>query len=269
VFDVQSFFYALILMLLMAGATWLLSLYKRDVSIVDTLWSLMFLGAAGVYWLTASQPTDRSILVLILVAAWSIRLAAYITWRNWGEAEDYRYREIRERNQPGFAFKSLYLVFVLQAVIAWIISIPLLYAINGSGPLGVIDAVGVVLFACGFLFEAVGDWQLWRFKRDPENAGKVLDQGLWRYTRHPNYFGNACIWWGLFLIAAASGGWWTIVSPLLMTFLLLKVSGVAMLEKDIAERRPAYRDYRRNTNAFLPWPPRRKSDVVKPEEVPR
>jgi steroid 5-alpha reductase family enzyme len=256
VFDADAFFTALGVMLAIALATWVLSLWKHDVSIVDSLWSLLFLVAALVYVALVETPGERALLVLALVTLWALRLAVYITWRNWGEGEDHRYRQMRERNDPGFAYKSVYLVFGLQAVIAWVISLPLLAAIHGDAPLNWLDGVGVGLFVVGFLFEAVGDWQLARFKRDPANRGAVMDRGLWRYTRHPNYFGNACIWWGLFAIGLAAGGWWSLVSPLLMTLLLLKVSGVAMLEKDIAQRRPAYRDYIRRTNAFLPGPPK-------------
>jgi steroid 5-alpha reductase family enzyme len=147
-------------------------------------------------------------------------------------------------------------VFGLQAALAWVISLPLLAATGSTAPLGWLDAAGVALWLVGMIFEAGGDWQLARFKRDPANRGKVLDTGLWRYTRHPNYFGDFCVWWGFFLIALSAGGWWSIVGPLAMSFLLLKVSGVALLEKDIGERRPAYRDYIRRTNAFFPGPPR-------------
>jgi steroid 5-alpha reductase family enzyme len=261
-FDWNALATALGVLLAMGGVTWVLSLAKTDVSIVDSLWSLMFLAAALVYWQAADASTDRAALVLVLVTLWAVRLAGYITWRNWGEGEDSRYQEIRERNQPGFAFKSLYLVFALQSLIALVVSLPLLAAMQGTSPLGWLDYAGVALFAVGFLFEAVGDWQLARFKADPDNAGEVLDSGLWRYTRHPNYFGNACIWWGLFLLGLSAGGWWSLVSPVLMTFLLLKVSGVAMLEKDIGERRPAYRDYIQRTNAFLPGPPKTAKDVA-------
>jgi steroid 5-alpha reductase family enzyme len=137
-----------------------------------------------------------------------------------------------------------------------VISIPLLAAINSTTPLGWLDAIGAALWLVGMVFEAGGDWQLLRFRRNPANQGRVLDSGLWRYTRHPNYFGDFCVWWGLFLIALAAGGWWSVAGPLLMSFLLLEVSGVALLEKDIGERRPAYRDYVRRTNAFFPGPPR-------------
>lgn len=244
--------------ILAAGfATWLLSLWKGDVSIVDTLWSLMFLVAVVVYALALEDTGPRAWLVVVLVGIWSLRLAAYITWRNWGEGEDRRYQAIRERNQPRFALKSLYLVFGLQGIIAWIVSLPLLAALSGQAPIGWLDHLGVVLWAVGMTFEAGGDWQLARFKADPDNRGKVLDRGLWRYTRHPNYFGNACIWWGLFLIGLSAGGWWAVASPVLMTFLLLKVSGVVLLEKDMSERRPEYAEYQRRTNAFVPGPSRR------------
>jgi steroid 5-alpha reductase family enzyme len=187
----------------------------------------------------------------------------YITKRNRGHGEDRRYQAIRAENEPGFRWKSIYIVFGLQAILAWIIALPLLAATLGTSPLGWLDYTALVLWLIGLFFEAVGDQQLADFKARPENKGKVMDRGLWRYTRHPNYFGEACIWWGYFLFAIAAGGWWTIVSPVLMTFLLLRVSGVALLEKDIGERRPAYRDYIERTNAFFPGPPRSRKDENK------
>jgi steroid 5-alpha reductase family enzyme len=255
-FDLHLWILGLAALALFATAGWLLSLPLRDVSIVDIMWSLMFLLAASVYTAAQAAPGPRAWLVILLVGLWSIRLAAYIFRRNRGHGEDFRYQQIRARNQPGFAFKSLYLVFGLQAGLAWVISLPLLAATGSTAPLGWLDAAGVALWLVGMVFEAGGDWQLARFKRDPGNRGKVLDTGLWRYTRHPNYFGDFCVWWGLFLIALAADGWWSVVGPLLMSVLLLKVSGVALLEKYIGERRPAYRDYIRRTNAFFPGPPR-------------
>ncbi|MDV7392590.1 DUF1295 domain-containing protein, partial [Arthrospira platensis SPKY1] len=150
-----------------------------------------------------------------MVGLWALRLSAYITWRNWGEEEDRRYQQIRERNQPGFAYKSLYLVFGLQGVLAWIISLPLLAAIHANAPLDWLAYLGVLVWLVGMAFEAGGDWQLARFKADPAHRGKVLDSGLWRYTRHPNYFGNALVWWGFFLLALSAGGWWAVVAPAL------------------------------------------------------
>lgn len=243
-------------LLLVAVVFWLISLWRNDVSIVDSLWSLMFLLVALVYAAMSSMTGPREVLILVLVTLWALRLSVYITWRNHGQPEDYRYQVIRANNEPGFRFKSLYIVFILQAVLAWVISLPLAGAISGQSDIGFLDYAGVALFLVGLFFESIGDLQLSRFRKDPENAGKVLDTGLWRYTRHPNYFGNFTLWWGFYLLALSAGAWWTVVSPLLMTFLLLKVSGVAMLEKDIGTRRPRYQQYIRRTNAFFPGLPR-------------
>ena len=248
---------ALLALLAVGFAGWLASLAARDVSIVDSLWSLLFLLAAVVYaTMMAGAIGRRGHMVLVLVAIWAVRLSAYIAWRSHGQPEDRRYAAMRQRNNPGFNWKSLYLVFGLQAVLAWILAAPLAVAVAGAPRLGWLDAAGVVLWAFGFVFEALGDAQLARFKADSANDGKVMDRGVWRYTRHPNYFGEACLWWGYALIAVGAGGAWTLFAPLLMTALLLKVSGVALLEKDIAQRRPAYRDYIARTNAFIPGPPR-------------
>ena len=242
--------------LAIAIATWVVSLAKRDASIVDSVWSLLILLAGGTYAALQPEIAARTTVVLLLVALWAFRLTGYITWRNWGEPEDHRYQAIRKRNEPNFGFKSLYLVFGLQAVLAWIVSMSLLAVVRAPGPLGWMDAPGIMLVLFGLLFETIGDWQLAGFKADPANKGKVMDRGLWRYTRHPNYFGEFCVWWGVYFIALAAGGWWSIVSPLLMSVLLLKVSGVGLLEKDIGERRPAYREYVARTNAFFPGPPK-------------
>jgi steroid 5-alpha reductase family enzyme len=166
---------------------------------------------------------------------------------------------MRDYHGPRFWWVSLFTVFMLQALILWFVSLPIQVAAavgNEIQPLGWLDALGVVLWGIGFTFEAVGDWQLARFKADPRNAGKVMARGLWKFTRHPNYFGDCCVWWAIYLIAAAGGAWWTIASPLLMTVLLLRVSGVTLLEKTIVERRPDYADYQARTNAFFPGSPR-------------
>lgn len=275
-FDLSVWLTGLGVLLAAAFAVWLLSVAKRNVSIVDVLWSLMFLLAALAYTYAgayvgagplpelpgsagaspATWPSSRGTLVIMLVAIWALRLAIYIAARNWGHPEDYRYQAIRRRNDPGFTFKSLYLVFFLQAGLAWVISLPLLGAILGTAPLGWLDVAGVLLWLLGFVFEAGGDWQLARFKADPANRGKVMDRGFWRYTRHPNYFGDFSVWWGFFLIGLSAGAWWALPGPLLMSVLLLRVSGVALLEKSIGKRRPGYEDYIRRTSAFFPRPPK-------------
>lgn len=254
-FDGSAAGLALALIVLVGFATWLVSLARRNVSIVDSLWAVMIALGGWAYALAATHIGPREGLVLLLATLWAARLSGHITWRNWGHGEDRRYQAIRARNQPHFAFKSLYLVFVLQAVLAWVVALPLMGALASNTPLGWLDALGAAVWLAGIVFESVADWQLARFKADPSNAGHVMDRGLWRYSRHPNYFGECLVWWGAWLVALAAGSAWTILSPLLMTLLLLKVSGVSLLEQDIGERRPDYRDYVNRTSAFMPWPP--------------
>lgn len=237
---------------------WGISLRKRDVSIVDIFWGL---GFAIVIWRALSlhwPPTPRGWLLAALTTIWGVRLAGYLIWRNHGRGEDPRYAKMREKHGPRFAWISLFTVFLLQAAILWFVAMPLYAAatIHSSKPLGVIDALGVLLWSVGLFFEAVGDWQLARFRSKPENRGQVMDRGLWRFTRHPNYFGDACVWFGLYTIAAAGGAWWTIASPIAMLVLLLKFSGVSLTESSIVDRRPAYAAYQKRTNAFFPGPPK-------------
>ena len=263
--SITPWFTALAVMLCLGFLTWLLSLKLKDVGIVDSLWSLMFLAGAGIYLYESAMDT-RAWLLFALIAVWALRLSIFLTVRNWGEEEDSRYQVIRGNNEP-FWIKSLYIVFGLQAALAWFISIPLLYAIGATTTIGLLDTVAIGLWLIGFFFEAVSDQQLYRFKSDPSNVGKVLDTGLWRYTRHPNYFGESLIWWAYYLFAAPHGPWWIIVAPILMTVLLLKVSGVAMMEKTISTRRPEYADYIDRTNAFLPGIPRAKGTGNDNEEL--
>ncbi|MDQ6619439.1 MAG: DUF1295 domain-containing protein [Pseudomonadota bacterium] len=247
--------HALAVMLTLAIATWVVATMKRDVSIVDSMWSVMIFAGALVYWAELAH-SSRATLACGLVALWAARLAIYITWRNWGEPEDRRYRAIRERNSPNFALKSLYLVFGLQAFLACIVSMPLLAAMASSQDLGALDVAGAALVAFGIAFESVGDFQLARFKAKPGNRGRVMDSGLWHYTRHPNYFGEFCVWWGFYLVALGAGGAWSMISPLLMTLLLTKVSGVALLEGDLSRQKPDYVEYVRRTPTFFPGRPR-------------
>jgi steroid 5-alpha reductase family enzyme len=255
--------------LLLATATWLASLPLRDASLADRIWSLMIALPGVVYALQLAPDAgagDRITWMLALVSAWALRLAVYVSWRNHGHGEDSRYAAMRGEHGASFAVRSFFTVFLLQAVLAWIVSWPLLAgAASNDRALGPLDWIGAAIAAFGILFEAVADAQLARFRANPANRGQVLQHGLWRYSRHPNYFGEACIWWGLGAMALAGGGLsaaWTLASPLLMTLLLLRVSGVTLLEKDIGERRPAYRDYIRRTSAFVPLPPRRTGDAA-------
>lgn len=236
---------------------WLLSLTLRNVGIVDVFWGLAIAGAGGTWLLLQPDPSPRGALALLLAVLWAARLALHILWRNRGKPEDRRYRVIRANNEPNFAFKSLYIVFLLQAVLAWLVAMPLLgTALSTASPLGPVDLPGVLLWLAGFFLQSTADLQLARFQKRPDAERAVMNQGVWRYSRHPNYFGEFLMWWGLWLIAAAGGAWWTVFGPLLITFFLLKVSGVALTEKDIGSRRPEYADYIRRTSAFVPWPPR-------------
>ena len=239
-------------------AVWLLSLAKKDASIVDTFWGLGFVLIAVVCFATRSGYRERKILVLLLAIAWGLRLATHIFWRNKGKGEDFRYRAMRVRFGDRFPIVSLFTVFGLQGLLMWIISLPLQIAQISREParLTWLDSAGAAIWLIGFLFESVGDLQLARFKADPRNKGKVMDRGLWRYTRHPNYFGDALLWWAFFVIAlSTSAGVWTVISPMIMTGLLMKVSGVALLEKTLTKTKPEYRDYVGRTSAFFPWMP--------------
>ena len=238
---------------------WLLSLRLRDVSIVDVMWGPGFVLVAALSAGFGEGLPVRRLLVLAMVGAWGLRLGIHILLRNHGEGEDYRYRAMRERHGARFVWLSAFTVFGLQAVLLLFIAMPLVAATGiGATSLGGFDLAGGALFAIGFLCEAIGDAQLARFRADPANRGKVCDVGLWRYSRHPNYFGDATLWWGFYLFACAvPGGAWTFAAPLAMTVLLLKVSGVALLERGLSVSKPGYADYIARTSAFVPWFPRR------------
>jgi steroid 5-alpha reductase family enzyme len=245
---------------------WLASLAAGDASIVDVFWGPGFvLVAWAVFaWVTAHDLPDggeaHRLLLASLVTVWGMRLGIYLGIRNLGKGEDYRYVAMREKAGTPFWLVSLGKVFLLQGLLMWVVSLPvqggqLPSTPNGVGPLAF---AGAAVWAVGLFCESVGDWQLARFKADPANRGRVMDRGLWRYTRHPNYFGDFLVWWGIYLVALERHGtWWTVAGPLLMSFLLLKGSGVAMLEKTITNRRPGYEEYIRRTSAFFPLPPRR------------
>lgn len=246
---------ALLLMLLV----WLGSLWWRDASLVDRFWGLGFVLVAGLWWCSGPRP-DGAWLVLLLASLWGMRLSLWLSWRNWGQGEDARYRAMREHHGQRFARRSLVTVFALQGVILWLVALPLLVAVReleAAVLMSPLALTGIALFVTGLVCEAVGDWQLARFKADPDNHGRVMNRGLWRYTRHPNYFGEMLVWWGLFALAAVAGGWWTLISPVLMTFLLVRVSGVTLLEQHMRETYPGYAEYMARTSALVPWLPGR------------
>lgn len=248
----------LLLVLGLAFVVWLVSLVRRDASLADACWGLGFVALAWLYRDLGDAESLRAALVPALITIWGARLSAHILWRSRGRGEDPRYAAMRRRWGARFPLVSLFTVFWLQAAVLWIVALPLLQVQTAPAPWSWLDGLGVALFVAGFAFEAVGDLQLLRFRADPANRGRVLDRGLWRYTRHPNYFGDATLWWGLGCLALATpGGAWTLAGPALMTFLLRRVSGVTLLEKGLHETRPGYRDYVTRTSPFLPRPPRR------------
>ncbi len=246
----------LLLVAALAFGLWLVSLWMRDASIVDIFWGFGFVVIAWASYLAAGLGGARGLLITLLVTVWGLRLTGYLAWRNLGSGEDYRYQAMRARFGKRFPVLSLFIVFWFQALIMWIVAIPIQASALESNPLWFVDVVGVCFWATGFLFESVGDWQLAKFKADPSNQGKVMDRGLWRYTRHPNYFGDFMVWWGIYFIAAAAGAWWTVFSPIAMSVLLMRVSGVTLLERSLKKNRTGYEEYIARTSAFFPRPPR-------------
>lgn len=242
-------------------ALWLLSLPLRNASFVDPFWGMGFVVLAWIAYAWQTDSAPRSLLLCGLVTLWGLRLSLYLLWRNAGHGEDDRYAAMRRYHGQRFWWVSFFTVFFLQAVILWTVALPIL--MTGSSPAQSVwnawDVCGVMLWCIGIFFETVSDWQLARFKANPDNRSKVLNRGLWRYTRHPNYFGDFCVWWGFYCIAVAGGAWWTLFSPLIMSVLLMRISGVTLLESTIQDRRPEYAEYRHNTNAFFPWFPKNVS----------
>ena len=237
---------------------WMFSLRLKDASIIDIFWGPGFVLVSWLTYFTASGFEGRKLLVSILVTAWGLRLAIHIAARNLGKGEDRRYMAWRSKYGNSFWWISLFRVFFLQGLLLWLISLEVQAAMSSPLPAEFVflDALGLIIWIFGFLFEAIGDWQLSKFKSRADSHGKVMNTGLWAYTRHPNYFGEALVWWGLFIISITNtSNFWTLISPVLITFLLLRVSGVTLLEKDISERRPEYQEYIKRTSPFIPWFP--------------
>jgi steroid 5-alpha reductase family enzyme len=249
----------LLLVLGLLSLLWGLSVVIKDASIVDPFWGTGFVVVAIATWLAKESHHRRDHMIVGMVLLWGTRLSVYLLWRNIGKGEDRRYQAMRARIGPNFWWISLFSVFVLQGVLLWLISMPVqagLWSQPLFNALSAFDVAGLAFYAVGLFFEAVGDAQLARFKSDPANKGRVMNRGLWRYTRHPNYFGDFAVWWGIYLVAVAGGAWWTFFGPAIISFFLLRVSGVTLLERDIADRRPEYRTYQESTSSFFPWFPR-------------
>lgn len=245
--------------LLLMTLLWLLSLKLKNSSIVDIFWGFGFILIVWlVFALAPHGYLPRRLLVALLVTLWGVRLALHIGSRNWGKPEDFRYARWRKENGPRWWWVSYFKVFLLQGSIMWILSAPLIAAQTSGFPaiLTPMDLLGMSIWGAGLLFESVADAQLAYFKKNPSSRGRILTSGLWKFSRHPNYFGEAVLWWGYYLLALAAGAGWTVFAPILMTFLLVKVSGVSMLEKTLKSK-PGYEEYMNNTNAFVPWFPKR------------
>ncbi|MFT5222761.1 MAG: steroid 5-alpha reductase family enzyme [Glaciecola sp.] len=254
-------FLGLAVILVLMTIVWADSVRRKDASVVDRWWGALFVVLGVLYASVSDGPVGRRVLLAVLVTVWGLRLAGYITWRNSGEPEDKRYQAMRAKNPETFAKRSLFSIFWLQGVLAWTISAPLFYPhfLTGARELYWLDFVGVAVWLIGFAFEAGGDFQLQRFLADPANKGKVMDKGFWRYTRHPNYFGDVAVWVGYAIIATAAGAWWAWYGTILMALFIIKVSGVALTDRNMAassSTREGYDEYVRRTNAFLPWFPK-------------
>jgi steroid 5-alpha reductase family enzyme len=242
------------------GVTFLVALRLGRHAVIDVAWGLGFVAVAATSVIASAGEGDpvRRGLVLVMTAAWGLRLATHIALRSRGQGEDPRYEELLSRAPGNPQLYALRTVYLTQGAVMWFVSLPVQVAAFETPGTGWLTWVGVLVWVVGMLFETVGDWQLTRFRNDPESRGRVLDTGLWRYTRHPNYFGDACAWWGISLVSfAAWPGIITVLSPLAMTWLLAKGTGKPLLEKDMSSRRPGYADYVRRTSGFVPLPPRR------------
>jgi steroid 5-alpha reductase family enzyme len=254
------FLQASLLILILVSFLWVLSVIIKNVSIVDLFWGLGFVIVNAFYFFISGDLHARKILLLVLVTIWGLRLFIYLAWRNIGKGEDFRYQEFRRKYGPErYWWISYFQVFLLQGVLMMLVSLPLLGVNTGSqtGHLNWLDYMGILVWVIGFAFEAGGDFQLSRFKQNPKNKGKVLNSGFWKYTRHPNYFGDSAVWWSFAIFSIAAGSYWQIAGTLLMTLLIIKVSGVALLEKSLNDTKPQYREYIEKTSSFFPWFPKK------------
>jgi steroid 5-alpha reductase family enzyme len=257
----QVYLQAFAVIMIMMTLLWIVSVIIKNVSIVDLFWGFGFVLVSWFYFLRGEGNDIRKIILEVLVTIWGLRLTSYLTWRNYGKGEDFRYKQFRQNyGEKRYWWISFFQTFLLQGVLMWLISAPLLGAqyYGQDRSLNILDWIGIILWLIGFAFEAGGDWQLAAFKSDPANRGKVLDSGFWRYTRHPNYFGDSSVWWGYGIICLAAGSWMPALGSVLMTLMIIKVSGVVLLEKSLKEQKPQYREYIEKTSAFIPWFPKKR-----------
>lgn len=239
---------------------WIWSVCITNASIVDIFWGIGFVVVNTFYVFHLDKIEPRNIVLSILVAIWGLRLAIYLALRNIGKGEDFRYQEFRKNyGEKRYWWLSYFQVFLLQGVLILIVSLPLfgVHYSGFSGELFWLDYIAILIWTIGFIFEAGGDYQLYRFKKKQKNKGEILKTGLWKYTRHPNYFGDTFVWWSYAMFSIAAGGYWQIIGAIVMTLLIIKVSGVALLEKTLQETKPKYKEYVAKTNSFFPWFPKK------------
>ena len=254
------FLQGFLLLMSLLTILWIVSVLIKDASIVDIFWGITFIVTNTYYFFATSDFFTRKIILLVLVSLWGLRLSIFLAYRNIGNGEDYRYQEFRKKYGPErYWWFSFFQVYLLQGIFSILVSITLLgsHFNTQTNDLNLLDYLGILVWLIGFIFEAGGDYQMTKFKKNPENKGKVLNTGFWKYTRHPNYFGDSAVWWSYAIFSIAAGSYWTIVGSFIMTFLLLKVSGVALLEKSLKDGKPEYNDYIQKTNSFLPWFPKK------------
>ncbi|PIQ11491.1 MAG: hypothetical protein COW71_00360 [Ignavibacteriales bacterium CG18_big_fil_WC_8_21_14_2_50_31_20] len=254
------FFEGALLIISLLTILWLISVFIKNVSIVDIFWGLGFLFINLYYFLASDEFYTRKIILLVLVTLWALRLSIYLAWRNIGKGEDYRYQEFRKKyGEERYWWVSFFQVFLLQGILIVLVSLPLL-ATNfetQNDYLNLFDYLAILFWVIGFIFESAGDYQLSKFKMNPNNKGKVLNTGLWKYTRHPNYFGDTIVWWAYAIFSIASQNYWSFIGSIIMTLLIVKVSGVALLEKSLKDKKLEYLEYIRKTNSFFPWFPKK------------
>lgn len=258
---ITLFLQASLLIWILVTLLWVWSILIKNVSIVDIFWGIGFVSVNALYVFGTGDLNSRKLLILALVTLWGFRLAIYLAIRNIGKGEDFRYQQFRSNyGHERYWWISYFQTFLLQGFLIMIVSLPLL-GVSGSdhpGNLNPLDYLGIIVWLIGFIFEAGGDYQLWRFRRDPGNKGKVLDTGFWRYTRHPNYFGDSVVWWAYAIFSIAAGSYWQAAGSVVMTLIIVRVSGVALLEKNLKPAKPGYQEYIQKTNSFFPWFPKEK-----------
>jgi steroid 5-alpha reductase family enzyme len=253
---VQLYYQASFLIFILVTILWIWSVYLKDVSIIDIFWGLGFVILNMFYVFNSGYLTSRKILLLVLVSVWGLRLSIYLAYRNIGKGEDFRYQEFRRKFGPKrYWWLSYFQAFLLQGALMILISITLLGMSFTSQlkTLSTLDYIGIGIWLIGFVFEAGGDYQLMRFKKNTNNKGTLLITGFWKYTRHPNYFGDAVVWWSYGIFSISAGAYWQVIGSILMTLLIIKISGVTLLEKSLKQTKTAYSDYVDKTSSFFPW----------------